>query len=53
MSAAQSQAQGAQAALAALRPPARLLVTRRNSAVINGLEAGEHRADLVSLARPS
>jgi hypothetical protein len=34
-------------------PPARLLVTRRNSEVINGLEADEHRADVVSLARPS
>ena len=34
-------------------PPARFLVTRRNSEVINGLEADEYRADVVTLARPS
>ena len=38
------------AAFAVTAPPARLLVTTRNSEVIVGLEADEHRVDLFSVA---
>jgi hypothetical protein len=38
------------AAFAVTAPPARLLVTTRNSEVLVGLEADEHRVDVVSLA---